>query len=135
MTLYFEGRVQFVPDPTAWTQFTVSPSGVVGSDLRRRGRKLVLMAKSTVGKRTGELAASINMQYFAVKNPYIRVGSEVDHAYIVHEGTRPHIIKPNDRQVMRFKVRGRIVYAEQVEHPGTKGSKYLSRHLRKVVND
>jgi hypothetical protein len=63
------------------------------------------------------------------------VGSDVKYAYYQHEGTRPHIIVPEKREKMRFKIRGRVVYAEKVVHPGTKGSKFLSRHLHKVVND
>lgn len=129
------GPVVFTPDPAAWKHFTTSPDGVVGSDLRRRGRTLAFLARGSAGKRTGQLAQSISVQYFTVPYAQVRVGSNVKHAFMHHEGTRPHIIKPEDRETMRFKVRGRVVYAEKVVHPGTKGTKFLSRHLRKVVND
>lgn len=131
----FRGPVVFTPDPVLWKHFTEAPDGTVGSDLRRRGRTLAFLAAGSAGKRTGQLAQSIKMQYFRAANPFVRVGSDVKHAYMHHEGTRPHVILPEDRETMRFKVRGRVVYAEKVVHPGTKGSKFLSRHLHKVVND
>jgi hypothetical protein len=130
-----EGRVVFTPDPVLWKQFTQSANGVVGSDLRRRGRTLAFLAAGSAGKRTGRLARSISVQYFPTTNPYVRVGSDLDHAYLHHEGTRPHTILPSKRETLRFKVRGRIVYAEKIVHPGTKATKFLSKHLRKVVND
>ena len=131
----FEGPVVFTPDPALWKHFTRSPDGTVGSDLRRRGRTLAYLAAGSAGKRTGRLAKSIKSRYFNVDNPYVMVGSDVKYAYYQHEGTRPHIIMPDKRETVRFKVRGKVVYAEKVVHPGTKGSKFLSRHLRKVVND
>ena len=130
-----EGPVVFTPDPALWKHFTRSPDGVIGNDLRRRGRTLAYLAAGSAGKRTGRLAKSIKSQYFNTPNPYVRVGSEVDYAYFQHEGTKPHVIAPENREPKRFKIRGRGVYEEKVIHPGTKGSKFLSRHLRKVVND
>lgn len=128
-------RVNFVPDPAAWKHFTQSRDGVVGSDLRRRGRRLALMAKSSVGKDTGQLAASIEMKFFPGPEPFVTVGSENSKAYLVHEGTRPHELTADPGRVLRFKIRGRVVYAREVKHPGTPAQKYLSRHLRKVLND
>ncbi len=128
-----EGPAVFTPDPTLWKHFTQDPSGVVGSDLKRRGKKLGYLAMGSAGKRTGRLARSISSQYFRASNPYVHVGSNVEYAYYQHEGTRPHIILPGKRETLRFKVRGRVVYAEKIIHPGTKGSKFLSRHLRKVT--
>lgn len=130
-----QGPVIFTPDPALWKHFTRDSNGTVGSDLRRRGRTLAYLAAGSAGKRTGRLAKSINSRYFNVPNPYVMVGSEVGYAYYQHEGVRPHIIFPEKRETMRFKIRGKVVYAEKVVHPGTKGSKFLSRHLRKVVND
>ena len=130
-----EGPVVFTPDPVLWNHFTRSPDGAIGSDLRRRGRTLAYLAAGSAGKRTGRLARSITSTFIPGPVPTVKVGSDVDYAYFQHEGTRPHIIAPEKRETMRFKVRGRVVYAEKVVHPGTKGSKFLSRHLRKVVND
>lgn len=134
MTYYIQSAV-FVPDPAGWRHFTRSPAGVVGSDLRKRGRRLVVLAKATVGKETGALARSIEMTYFPASNPYVMVGSNLRYAYYVHEGTKPHTIDADNGRVLRFKVAGKIVYARDVKHPGTKPTRYLARHLRKVVND
>ena len=134
MSLKIES-VRFVPDPVLFREFKESPNGVVGSDLRRRGRRLVVLAQGSVQKRTGRLARSINMRYFPARNPYIMVGSDKKTAYWMHEGTDPHVIEGQRTRTMRFKIRGRVVYARQIMHPGTRGSKFLSRHLRTIVND
>lgn len=132
MELQFS-KVMFTPDPAAWKHFTQAEGGTVGSDLRRRGRHLVVLAKRTAGKDTGELIASITMTYHPGRNPTVRVGSNVPHALMHHNGTRPHIILPEDQRLLKFRAGGKVIYARRVEHPGTRGSFYLTRHLRKVV--
>lgn len=42
------------------------------------------------------------------------------------EGTRPHVIRPRSKKVLRFKVGGRVVFARQVNHPGFKGTGWFS---------
>lgn len=42
------------------------------------------------------------------------------------EGTRPHTIRPRHKKVLRFKYKGRLVYARQVNHPGTKATRWFS---------
>lgn len=127
--------VRFHKDPALWKEFTSSRTGTVGSDIHRRGRKLAFLAKQSVGKKTGRLYQSISVEYFPASNPWVRVGSNVRHAYMHHEGTRAHVIQESKQETMRFTVRGRVVYATRVVHPGTKPNRYLSKHLRKVVND
>lgn len=133
----FDIRMQgnFRPDPAAFRAFKSAPNGPVGSDLRRRGARLAMMAKSTVPKDTGALAASIKSSYHVAPNPWVMVGSDLDYARVIHEGANPHVIQANPGKMLRFKVRGRIVYARKVNHPGTRATRYLTRHLRKVVND
>lgn len=135
MTQFHIESVVYTRNEAGWVETTISPNGNVGRDLRRRGNKLVALATATVGKRSGRLARSIKSTYYPVKNPYVDVGSNVGYALAVHEGTRPHIIRPNDRKTLRFKIKGKIIYVEQVVHPGTRAKKYLTRHLRRVVND
>lgn len=49
----------------------------------------------------------------------------------VLDGTRPHIIRPRRKGgVLRFEVRGKVVYSAYVRHPGTRANNFLARALR-----
>lgn len=65
--------------------------------------------------------------------PTVTVGTDVEYAPFVHDGTRPHIIRPRRAQALRFAVGGRIVYARRVRHPGTRARPFLDRALREVA--
>lgn len=52
---------------------------------------------------------------------------------MVNDGTRPHVIRPRAKQVLRFQVGGRTVFAKVVNHPGTKPNPFLDRALREVA--
>lgn len=43
----------------------------------------------------------------------------------VQFGTRPHVIKPNKRKVMRWPGGNGFVFAKFVKHPGYKGDAYM----------
>lgn len=49
----------------------------------------------------------------------------VPHARFHHDGTRPHVIRPVRAKMLRFTVGGRVVFAMQVSHPGTRPNPYL----------
>lgn len=132
MSFYIESSVGHV-DRVGMTWVRSSPEGPVGKDLRSRGRKLALLAAASVHKKTGRLARSINSKYVIAMNPSVLVGSDVRYAYDVHEGTPPHLIIPNRGRYLRFKQNGKVVYAREVHHPGTRATKFLTRHLRKVI--
>lgn len=84
---------------------------------------------------TGRLRASIRIESrrtLTLRSVYT-VGSDVEYADMVHGGTRPHLIRPRNKQVLRFKVGGRYVYARVVHHPGTRARPFLDRALREVA--
>jgi hypothetical protein len=51
---------------------------------------------------------------------------------MVHDGTRPHIIRPKRAQALRFRIGGRVVFAKVVHHPGTRPRPFLDKALREV---
>lgn len=53
--------------------------------------------------------------------------NEVSYAGYVHEGTRPHVIKPKSTKSLKFKVGGATVFAKKVNHPGYKGDPWIER--------
>jgi hypothetical protein len=110
-----------------------SPRGAVGRHLKGIGRKIVAAAKAQVGVRTGALRSSIHMRHFRdPRGQYIKIGSSVAHAYMHHEGTRPHLILPKKRAVLRFMSKGQIINTLLVRHPGTRPNRYLSDNLKLV---
>lgn len=110
------------------------PMGDVGRHLFRRGLLVQQAARVRVGHRTGALAASIGISQKPTRTGQdMTIGSPLRTAYMVHEGTRPHIIRANGTNHLRFTRRGRVVYTRQVIHPGTRGKKYLTDFLYLVV--
>lgn len=84
---------------------------------------------------TGRLRASIRVESrrsLGFRTIYT-VGSDVEYAAMVNDGTRPHVIRPRRAQVLRFQVGGRVVFARVVNHPGTRARPFLDRALREVA--
>lgn len=117
------------------------------SELRRVGPMVVNRAKVLCPVDTGRLRALIRgqAQRTWTLRPQFVVGSDVDYAEYVHDGTRPHIIKPKRahtlrrsnrgvvKPALRFVVNGQVVYARVVNHPGTRAKPFLDRALREVT--
>ncbi|MEU2510166.1 HK97 gp10 family phage protein [Streptomyces sp. NPDC007863] len=106
---------------------------------RREGdaaaRQVVARAKVLAPVDTGRLRASIRVErrsFFGLRQRWT-VGSDVEYAPMVNDGTKPHIIRPKRAQVLRFKVGGRTVFAKVVHHPGTRPRPFLDRALRDVA--
>jgi len=59
----------------------------------------------------------------------LKIGSGSKIAYLHHEGTRPHLIKPKNAPALVFMSKGRVIRTQLVRHPGTKPNKYLSDQL------
>lgn len=107
-----------------------NPRGTVGRYMRKRGVMMVAAAKAQVGKKTGNLQRSIKYTHSRGSlGQFFTIGSNLNYALPHHEGTKPHIITPNDANILRFTAGGRVVYTHKVNHPGTRPNKYLSDQL------
>lgn len=97
-------------------------------------RKTLIAADITTPTRSGRLRAGNRMR---VEQQPGRVVGEVHnntrYAAAVHDGSKPHIIRPRRKKVLRFKVGARIVYARLVNHPGTKAQPWLYNALVRVA--
>ena len=133
-------------------QFNTPRVGVVGTWLHKKGVIMTNAAKAQVERRrrtpgiirrpTHRLAASIHMRHLGnFTGQYLWIGSKLDYAHFVHEGTKPHRIKPRaagGKLVFRTKGAGGVIVhrASEVEHPGItrrRRNPYLSdqlKHLR-----
>jgi hypothetical protein len=63
-----------------------------------------------------------------------RVEVTAKYATMVHDGTRPHVIRPRRKKALRFlwKKKGRWVVLKKVNHPGTKARPWLWRALVEI---
>lgn len=57
----------------------------------------------------------------------------VDYAFYVEFGTPPHIIKPKDKQSLKFKVGREEVFAKVVRHPGTRPNPFIRNTIRNKI--
>lgn len=109
--------------------------GASRSELETTARQVMNRAKVLAPVDTGRLRASIRIESrrtLALRSVYT-VGSDVDYAAMVHDGTRPHTIRPKNAQALRFRIGGRIVYAKVVHHPGTRARPFLDRAVREIA--
>lgn len=54
------------------------------------------------------------------------------YAAFVHEGTRPHVIRPKDKKALADKKTGRF-FGRKVQHPGTKPNPFMLRAAKKTA--
>lgn len=111
-----------------------SPQGDVYKYMERQARQIVFLAKRYVGKKTHALENSIGYRMLrAADGVFFEVEASNHIALLHHEGSRPHLITPHHGRALRFKSRGRVVYARVVLHPGTRPNPYLVTALREVI--
>jgi len=80
--------------------------------------------REEVPVKTGRLRDSMQFQTSGLSGE-IRFGAS--YWIFVAMGTRPHIIRPVRARVLRFEVRGQVVFAMRVRHPGTRPSPFIRR--------
>lgn len=98
--------------------------------IERRLKLTVFASKRDVGVRTGALRASISGYHLGNSTgQYAGVRAVRPYALMHHEGTRPHLIKPNSAPQLVFMSKSRIIRTSIVHHPGTKPNKFLSNNL------
>jgi hypothetical protein len=124
----------FTPDALGMAYVLRHPNGPVGTYITDRTKLLAILAKQQVGVKTGALRRSIGFKVVSSVGGVVGTVTAADKKAIMHHnGTRPHTIFPVNGQTLRFPVRGKIVYAKVVHHPGTKPNKFLTDNLRKVI--
>lgn len=130
-------KVVFIPYKPAMYDTLRRPRGMVGRHMSTRAVQFIAAARRQVGKDTGRLALSIKVRSHQAERygQSMTIGSTVKHAFLHHEGTRPHIIRPKDREngILVFRSGARMVAVREVRHPGTKPNHYLTDNLKLFV--
>jgi hypothetical protein len=134
MTEFYIESVHFQPYPVQFRAFRQSRQQDIGKYLYKLGRRVQVLARADAPVDTGALKRSIYLSYDrGFVNPSVTIGSNLRYAYMVHEGTSPHVIDPANARIMRFVAGGRVIYVQRVYHPGTPANNFLERHLHTVV--
>lgn len=116
-------------DTAAITRLLNSQSGPLVRDLALRAQRVTNGAKRRCPVDQGRLRSSIRWVLRSdSRGLHAVVGTDVEYALFVHEGTRDHDIRPRRARVLRFpstRGRGGFAYARIVHHPGTTGVPFL----------
>jgi hypothetical protein len=101
--------------------------------------------KLEVPRKTGNLGRTIRIG--RVTDREAETLATASYALYVHEGTKPHDIRPRKAKVLAFpaagsgtlsgrvKKGGRVIFAKRVRHPGTKANPFMLRGARKAIAD
>lgn len=130
-------------DPAALNHF-MGWEGPVGRSIKRRIDTFEVLARTNAPIRAEDpgphLAESIDHTTEYEGNALLsRIGTNPHerirgYAIIVHRGSRPHVILPHKPpQSLKFRVGGRIVYAQRVHHPGTVPDPFLTRWMKELT--
>ena len=99
-------------------------------------RRIATQGRLNVPVKTGNLGRSIREDEIKFTGPLVVEGgvtAHADYAAAVHEGSRPHIIRPRRAKALRFEVGGRTVFARMVRHPGTKARPFLRNAAERII--
>lgn len=95
------------------------------------------VAKGLAPVRTGALKASIHPDPVQRTGPWALssgVSADANHAAPVHQGAKPHVIRPRHARMLRFEVDGKVVFARKVNHPGQRAQPFLTNAAHRVVS-
>ena len=107
---------------------------IVGKQLetatKDAGKLILKTEKEEVPVKTAQLKRSITMDYRPIS---VSIYPTVKYALPVHEGSKPHVIVPTRKKLLRFKINGKWVFARKVNHPGNKANKFVERTVSKTA--
>ena len=106
--------------------------------LARTARKVVAQAKLNAPVDTGNMRAQIAADPIVISGTRmkqtIRVGGNAaEYSIYVHEGTRPHVIRPRNAKVLAFNGSEGRVFTREVHHPGTHARPFLRNAVQAVA--
>jgi hypothetical protein len=126
-------------DDAEFARFVNDPNGPIRRDLRRRATLMQQYQIRRAPRRTGRLVSTSRKRETS-RGP-LRPAVEViigkdgltDYLGYILFGTHAHVIRaiPNRPNAhLRFVVGGRIVFAKEVLHPGTRANNFVRDSLR-----
>lgn len=107
---------------------------MIANHMRKISRREIMLAMAQAGKDTGKLKSSFSYDiYKGAKGPSSEVKNTAEHAYLHHEGNGSPggRIYPKKASTLRFKYKGKIIYAQSVRT--AKPNRYLTDNMRKAI--
>jgi len=92
-------------------------------------------ARRIAPKKTGRLRESIGVRRIRSGYEVVMGGGRAPYAAYLEFGARPHLIRPRRARALRFEIRGELVYARYVEHPGTRPMRIMARAVAEASRD
>ena len=91
------------------------------------------VAQSLAPIKSGALRKSITISH--TSKTHITIGPQAPYGAYVEFGTKPHDIRPKNKEYLTFKTRdGRWVRTKLVHHPGTKAQPYMRPAAEQVLS-
>jgi hypothetical protein len=100
--------------------------------------RVATTAKQIAPERSGELKRLIRPDAVRRVGPWSLasgVSSLAEYSAPVHEGARPHVIRPRNARALRFMIGERVVFARRVNHPGNAPNPFLRNAVHRVVSE
>ena len=120
--------LRYRPNNAAINELLHSRKSPVVFHLANIGRQVEGNARRLVGVKTGRLKASIGSRIVrGFPGHNVEVFADTPYAVYHHDGTRPHVIRPRRKRVLKFQSGGQTVFARKVNHPGTRANPFLLR--------
>lgn len=131
-----KGRAQLVLDNAQMRAVLTGRNSAAVQLVQKAQRQTLTRAKITSPVDSGALRNSHLAEPIKVSGGKVTTeisaegGARQQYAMHVHEGTRPHVIKPRRKKVLSWKGPEGRVFASSVNHPGTPARPWLRRALQ-----
>lgn len=134
-----KGRAQLVIDNAQMRAVLTGKSSAAVQLVQKAQRQTLTRAKVTSPVDSGMLRNSHVAEPIKVSGDKVTTeisvegGAKQDYAMYVHEGTKPHVIKPRRKKVLSWKGAEGRVFATAVNHPGTEPRPWLRNALQSTA--
>ncbi len=125
----------FAVDPAGLQRQLTGPQSQMVRTLRETTRQTVNAAKLRSPVDTGQMRNAHRVEDIRVQGAKASTAVVVDKDYAaaVHDGSRPHIIRPKNKKALAFKRGGKTVFATSVKHPGAPARPWLLNAAKDVA--
>lgn len=134
-----KGRAQLVIDNAQMRAVLTGRNSAAVQLVQKAQRQTLTRAKVTSPVDSGALRNSHVAEPIKVSGDKVTTeisvegGAKQDYAMYVHEGTKPHVIKPRRKKVLSWKGSEGRVFATAVNHPGTEPRPWLRNALQSTA--